>query len=452
MGALGRSVVVTLALAAAGAGAIGAGMAAARTRSPALTLSVVQRNLTPGAALRASVTLRRGARLAFYLSGRPNRAPGAVALGVRSVRARGDRATVVALRAPRTGPVAGYLVACPVKPARGRCVAAAGEVAVLRRPQPARARPLPAPGAQAATVGPGGGSVSAVTPTGVRVTLTLPAGALSASTPITVAPLRSLGGAVPGRLRAAATITPAGLTLARAATVSFSVPGTAGVGFGAGGANLHLVPARHGTVAIGVLGGVGEITASPGRLRAFALAHVAADPLSQLEQLVAAFGASRGHRARAARAGGADGSGGAPDIGAYVVGTANVIEAESAVVFPSALATYQIWLSVVQSLSGEYPGLAVLELQVRSELVSGGLQSADRDGDRCRHLDLGQIPELQTIAAAGASLPSGTLQQEAQRQISDCLQFDITVDSQLHHDPVFDGDQVLDFHYQAKAG
>ncbi|MGH2914645.1 MAG: hypothetical protein ACRDMX_06635, partial [Solirubrobacteraceae bacterium] len=42
--------------------------------------------------------------------------------------------------------------------------------------------------------------------------------------------------------------------------------------------------------------------------------------------------------------------------------------------------------------------------------------------------------------------------QEAQRQISDCLQFDITVDSQLHHDPVFDGDQVLDFHYQAKAG
>lgn len=446
----GRLAVAALALG-VGAGASGAAAARAHTTPP--SLSVAQRNVTAGGTLRASVTpahRARGTRMAFYLSSRASRARGALALGTRLVRARGGHAAAVKLHMPRVGPVAGHLIACPIKP-RGRCLAAPGEIAVLARPHPARARPLPAAGAQTATIGVDGGSVSAVTPAGVHVTLTLPEGALSASTPITLTPLRSLGTAVPGRLRAAATIAPARLRLGRAATVSFSAPGTAGLGFGAGGENLHLVPARHGAVTIGALGGVGEIVTTAQRMRAFALAYTAADPLSQLEQLVAAYGSARGRSARAAAVGGSRDSRATPDIVAYVVGTANVIEAEAPVAFPSALATYQVWLPLVQGLSGEYPGLAALELQVRSALVSGGLQAADRDGYRCQQLDLGQIPELQTIAGAGASLPSSTLQAEASRQIADCLQFDITVDSQLHHNPVFDGDQTLDFHYQAKA-
>jgi hypothetical protein len=79
--------------------------------------------------------------------------------------------------------------------------------------------------AQSATVTPDGGQVAATGADGTRFTLTVPAAALPAATPVTVTPLTAianlpLGGPLLGAVR----LEPAGLTFARPVTLTFTLP------------------------------------------------------------------------------------------------------------------------------------------------------------------------------------------------------------------------------------
>src|SRR5581483_1144195 len=155
-------------------------------------------------------------------------------------------------------------------------------------------------------------------------------------------------------------------------------------------------------------------------------------------QLAAAGGSSRVRSRRAA-------AGATPELVAYAQAAAYQIEAEGAADFPSAEAHYEEWQAVAQTVTGVPPGLAG---QVKSALIADGLAQALDAGNRCQSGDLSQRTRLLAIATAGAALAAPAVAQAAQAQIAACFQFDLRVDSQIHHAPSGDG-QTFDFRYQA---
>jgi hypothetical protein len=281
--------------------------------------------------------------------------------------------------------------------------------------------------AQSAAIGPAGGSVSVTVPGGKVATLLIPAGALAQATTITLTPLASAGHGLPGRLVGGVQMTPAGLPLARVATLKLSHGGSAGFEFDSGGRNLHLLPIRGGGVPVSTLAGAGELSSSKGNLRSFAGRHVAADALSQLEQLVVTAG-GRSKRASVSRGAPLPG----PELFDYVQATAYQIEAEGEGDFLSALALYGEWQAVAQSLTEALPGLVA---QVKSALIADAVAEILRDQAQCEGShDLSIAAHMLAIANGGTALGSGAIADAANQAISHCFQFDVLIDSQVHFD------------------
>lgn len=181
------------------------------------------------------------------------------------------------------------------------CGGGGGDAAPVAAPVPAAVQPVQLDSTRAvrATLGPAGGSVVAQAADGRVYTLTVPAGALAASTEITATPVTSLGGApLAAGLKAAVRFGPAGLKFALPATLRIDGANTAAaagkrlVGFlrSDDGQVLNLQPvspAGAGAVEMPVPhfsdGGVAE--ASPAELAAIPLAPIV-DPAQEIADLV----------------------------------------------------------------------------------------------------------------------------------------------------------------------
>ena len=125
-----------------------------------------------------------------------------------------------------------------------------------------------------ATIGAAGGTVGTTSTNGTAISVAIPAGALAEETVISVTPVAKLSG-IPGvRLLSGVELGPDGTALAKAATVSLSLPratkGTFGVAWFGVGRNVHRYPiarsSRGVTIRVAHFSGVGIGEGDPGLL------------------------------------------------------------------------------------------------------------------------------------------------------------------------------------------
>lgn len=404
--------------------------------------------MTPGKPLSATIALRgaRPVKLAFFLSADRRRSRGDEALGTKLVKVHRGEATAVRLRVPRRArPLAGSLLACAERGASS-CAASAQRIAVVAAPHPLRATPTPAGAAAASSIGPAGGAISLPS-----ATMTLPPGALQHPATVSLTPIGPLGHHLPGRLLGAVEAGPPGLPLLAPATVAFSGKGTVGLAFGPDGSNIHLVPLRGGKLPVGVLEGAGALAAPRRQLRGFAQAHVAADPISQFEQLLAAGPTRKRHHHRRARI--SAGGGGDPELEAYALASVYQIDAVGNGDFVAGVARYQEWTEFASAYAGQIPTLPKLEAEAKAALIAAGLRQVLEDQGRCEDQhELSRRTHLLELEAAGSALAASAVVEAAQHAVAHCFQFDLVIDSQIHHvdrEQEFSGG--FDWHYQAKA-
>jgi hypothetical protein len=427
------------------------GASAAEASSPVRSVSVPAAAVTAGKPLPTTIVMRgaRPAKLAFFVSRDKRRSRADLPLGVKRVRPGHGGTSTVRLHIPRRAvPLAGAVLACGGR-RLSSCTASPQRIALIAAPHPLHARPVPGGAPAAASLGPPGGSLAVP-----QATLTVPAGALGQSAQLNLTPIASLGHGLPGHLVAALQASPPGLALLTPATLAFAGKGSTGVAFAADGSSLHLVPVHGGRMPMGVLGGAGTITAPRRQLRTFARRHVAADALSQLEQLLAAGPAKpkrRRHHGRWARLSGT--GGGDPELEAYAVASAYQIEAEGNADFVAGVSRYQEWVAFAAPYSAQVPALPKLEAEAKSTLIAAGLHQVLEDQSRCEgQHELSRRPHMLELEAAGTALGAPPVAEAVQHAIAHCFQFDVAIDSTIHHvdrEVGFEGG--FDWHLQAKA-
>lgn len=432
------------------AGCMLAASGPAEAAAPVRSVSVAASAVSAGKPLSAAVALRgrRPVKLAFFVSRDRRRSRSDEALGTKRVRATHGGGSTVRLRVPRHArPLAGAVLACGGR-RLASCTASPQRIAVIAAPHPLHAKPVPGGAPAGASLGAPGGSVSLP-----QASLTLPAGALTRTVSIGLAPISSLGQGLPGRLVAAVEASPAGLALLEPATLALAGKASAGLAFAADGSNVHLVPLHGGRMPIGVFGGAGGLSAPRRQLQAFARRHVAADAVSQLEQLLAAGHPRkpRRHHRRRARPSGA--GGGDPELEAYVVASAYQIEAEGNADFVSGVARYEEWVQFAAPYVAQVPSLPKVEAEVKSALIAAGIRQVLDDQGRCEgQHDLSRRSHMLELEAAGTALAAPPVAEAAQHAIAHCFQFDLVLDSEIHHVDSEEGfEGGFDWHLQAKA-
>lgn len=119
-----------------------------------------------------------------------------------------------------------------------------------------------------ASIGSSGGSASASSASGARITLAVPAGALSEETKVTLTPVNALRGIGKVRLLAGVELGPDGTALAKTATLTFELPksakGAFGIAWFGAGHNVHRYPlgrsAATATIRLSHFSGAGVAT------------------------------------------------------------------------------------------------------------------------------------------------------------------------------------------------